>query len=289
MRLLFNKKALFFMILISHATAYSAENQVSLSSKQLHQGEVILLRIIKPDNKEPSVDWMNREVILLYRDDKKVYEGFIAADLDQKPGIYSLNIVFKSSGTAKVIPLKILEKDYGVRKLTLPDNQVNLNKEDLDRATKEKNIMDQLWETSALSSLWVSPFLMPVSGKVLSPFGRRSVINGQPRSPHTGVDLRGSKGTPVKASNNGRIMLTANHFFTGNTVVIDHGAGIMSMYFHLDQINVNKGEIISTGTTLGTVGSTGRVTGPHLHWGIRVNGQRVDPLILVALTNKMEE
>jgi murein DD-endopeptidase MepM/ murein hydrolase activator NlpD len=264
------------------------EDSVSLSSKEISQGGVIYIKILQKDNSVPEVEWMDRDVYLLYRSDRKIFEGFIAADLEQKPGIYNLSILFKSPGNATLIPVKVLEKDYGVRKLTLPDKQVNLNKKDLDRANKEKRTMDQLWGASTPSPYWKSPFIMPLNSEIIGPFGRRSIINDQPRSPHTGVDLRGKKGTPVIASNNGKVILTGNHFFTGNTVVIDHGAGITSMYFHLDKINVIRGDDISRGDILGTVGSTGRATGPHLHWGVRINGSRIDPLSLVELSNKLE-
>ncbi|MFC1840318.1 M23 family metallopeptidase [Thermodesulfobacteriota bacterium] len=277
------------LIMLFHVTAFSMENSVSLSSKEISQGGVIYIKILQKDNNIPVVEWMDREVSLLYQPDKKIYEGFIAADLEQKPGVYTLNILFKSSGTARQIPVKVLEKDYGVRRLTLPDNQVNLSKKDLDRAAREKKMMDQLWGASIPSPFWKSQFLMPLNSKIIGPFGRRSVINDQLRSPHTGLDLRGEKGTPVIASNNGKVVLTGNHFFTGNTVVIDHGAGIISMYFHLNKMNVIRGDNILKGDILGTVGSTGRVTGPHLHWGVRINGFRIDPVSLVELSNKLEE
>lgn len=285
-----NKKLICILLLFLLQTpAFSSENAVSLSSNEISQGGVIHIKILQQDNNVPKVEWMGRKISLLYRADRKFFEGFIAADLEEEPGTYTLNILFKSPGTATLIPVKVVEKDYGVRKLTLPENQVNLNKKDLDRANREKKIMDQLWGASRPSPFWESPFLMPLDSNIIGPFGRRSIINDQPRSPHTGVDLRGKKGTPVTASNSGRVVLTGNHFFTGNTVVIDHGAGIISMYFHLDEINVNRSDNISRGDVLGTVGSTGRVTGPHLHWGIRINGLRVDPGSLVELSKKLEE
>ena len=287
--LFFNRYLAFFLILIIHTPAFSENSPISLSSKILNQGGVIFVKILKKDNQEPSLKWMNREVSLLFRPDEKVYEGFIAADLEQKPGTYNLDLVFQPSGIKRQIRIRIIEKDYGVRKLTLPDNQVNLNKKDLARATRESAVMNKLWWASKPDPSWDEPFIMPLDSKVIGPFGRRSIINNQPRSPHTGIDLRGKKGTPVKASNNGQVVFTGNHFFTGNTVVIDHGAGIMSMYFHLDKIDVKKGDKISRGEILGTVGSTGRATGPHLHWGIRISGQRVDPVSLVKISNNLEE
>ncbi|MBW1862211.1 MAG: M23 family metallopeptidase, partial [Deltaproteobacteria bacterium] len=125
--------------------------------------------------------------------------------------------------------------------------------------------------------------------KLVGPFGRRSIINDQPRSPHSGVDLKGKRGTPIKAANNGKVALTGNHFFSGKSVVIDHGGGIQSMYFHLDKIMAKEGQTIIKGQVIGLVGSTGRSTGPHLHWGMRVNGARVDPLMLTGLSQQIEE
>ncbi len=278
------------LFIVIQTTAFSDESQVSLSSKVLNQGGVVFLKITKTDNDEPEVKWMNKEITLLYRSDKKIYEGFIAADLEQKPGTYNLDLTFKPSGIKKQLKIKVADKDYGVRRITIADDsKVNLNEKDLARATKESAVMNKLWGASIIAPFWDTPFIMPLDSKIVGTFGRRSIINDQPRSPHTGVDMRGKKGTPVKASNDGIVVLTGDHFFTGNTVVIDHGAGIMSMYFHLDKINVKKSDKISRGEILGTVGSTGRATGPHLHWGVRVDGLRIDPESLVEISNRLEE
>ena len=128
---------------------------------------------------------------------------------------------------------------------------------------------------------------MPLSGEVVGPFGRRSIINNQPRAPHSGMDLKAARGTPVRATNNGRVVLTADHFFTGHVVVIDHGAGIHSMYFHLEKIMVTQNQMVKKGELIGLVGSTGRATGPHLHWGVRVNGARVDPMALISISRQL--
>ena len=270
--------------------SFSDDKTISLSSKKVNQGEVIFVKILKKDNQEPSLRWLDKDITLLYRSDKSMYEGFIAADLEQKPGTYDLDLTFKPSGIKKQIKIKVFDKDYGVRRITIADDsKVNLNKKDLARAIDEKAVMNRLWDASISAPFWNAPFIMPLDSEVIGTFGRRSIINDQPRSPHTGVDMRGKKGTPVKASNDGLVVLTGDHFFTGNTVVIDHGAGILTMYFHLDKINVKKGDKISRGETLGTVGSTGRVTGPHLHWGVRIDGQRVDPVSFVEISNRLEE
>ena len=278
------------LIFIIQLPSFSDDSPISLSSKEMDQGKVIFVKIFTKDNEEPSLKWMNREITLLYRPDKKFYEGFVAADLEQIPGTYSLDLTFTPSGKKKQVKIKVNKKDYGVRKITIADDsKVNLSEKDLTRANEESATINKLWNASISAPFWDTPFIMPLDSEVIGTFGRRSIINDQPRSPHSGVDMRGGNGTPVKASNEGIVVLTGDHFFTGNTVVIDHGAGILSMYFHLDKINVKKGDKISRGEVLGTVGSTGRVTGPHLHWGVRVDGQRVDPVSLVEISNRLEE
>jgi murein DD-endopeptidase MepM/ murein hydrolase activator NlpD len=291
MRLLSSCKYLaVFLILTIQIPAFTDDSPISLSSKNLNQGGIIFVKIPGKADQEPSLKWMDREISLLYRSDKKIYEGFIAADLEQKPGTYNLDLTFMPSGTKKQVKIKVVKKDYGVRNITIADDsKVNLNEKDLARATKESSVMSKLWGESVIAPFWKTSFIMPLDSEVSGTFGRRSIINNQPRSPHSGVDMRGKKGTPVKAVNDGLVVLTGDHFFTGNTVVIDHGAGILSMYFHLDKINVKKGDKISRGAILGAVGSTGRATGPHLHWGVRVDGQRVDPVNLVEISSKLEE
>jgi murein DD-endopeptidase MepM/ murein hydrolase activator NlpD len=136
--------------------------------------------------------------------------------------------------------------------------------------------------------LWRGKWIKPVAGTVVSPFGCRSIINGMERSPHSGVDLEAAQGTPVKVPNRGRVVLVANHFFSGLSVVIDHGGGIQSMYFHLSQVIVEVGQLLKKGEIIGLSGSSGRVTGPHLHFGIRLNGERVNPINLIEISRRLE-
>jgi len=193
------------------------------------------------------------------------------------------------SDAEKQLEVEIRQKDYGVRRLTLPRNMVDLDAETLQRVKKESRRMKTLWEAPSSAPSWSGSFLTPISGEVLGPFGQRSIINDQPRSPHSGIDLKGDRGTPVRAINHGQVVLTGDHFFAGLTVVIDHGGGIQSMYFHLAELAVRKGDRVAKGQIVGLVGSTGRTTGPHLHWGIRINGDRIDPLRLIALSQQLEE
>jgi murein DD-endopeptidase MepM/ murein hydrolase activator NlpD len=261
---------------------------ISFSSMEVARGDLILLSVRTTEEK-PQVTWLNRDIPLVFNQAGAVWQGFIAADLNQKQGTYKLLIRISSTGLEKIFNIQVTDKDYGVRRLTLPKEKVELGAESLKRVKQETAVIDELWKAGESEPAWKGNFLLPVVTEVVGAFGRRSVINNLERSPHTGVDQKGETGDPVRAINNGRVILVADHFFTGNSLFLDHGGGIISMYFHMDKILVNNGDLIEKGQTIGLVGSTGRATGPHLHWGVRVNGARVNPLTLVDLSKGLEE
>lgn len=262
---------------------------VKLSSREIPQGGLALIECRVPEGQTPMVKWMGQEIPLLYDSGDSAWSGFLGIDLNLKPGKYKAYLELAPSKLKKNIDINVQKKDYGVRKLTLPKKMVDLDAKTLKRVKKESGLMKKLWTPPFAHPLWKGGFIRPVKGKVVGPFGRRSIINEQPRSPHSGVDLRGAEGTPVLAINNGKVAFIGDHFFTGLTVVIEHGGGIQSMYFHLSNILVNKGQTIAKGETLGLVGSTGRSSGPHLHWGMRVSGARVDPLALTEVSNQLKK
>jgi murein DD-endopeptidase MepM/ murein hydrolase activator NlpD len=262
---------------------------IYLSPSIIHQGDLSLIRIRVESGKIPQVIWMEKEVYLVSNHQKTDWYGFLGADLTTKPGRYEVLVKIPDSSSEKKLEVEIREKDYGVRRLTLPKNMVDLDPDTLQRVRKESGLMISLWEAQPSIPRWNGPFLRPISGEVQGPFGQRSIINNQPRAPHSGIDLKAEKGTPIKAMNHGRVVLTGDHFFSGLSVVIDHGGGIQSMYFHLDRILVQKEEMVAKGHIIGIVVSTGRATGAHLHWGIRINGARIDPLQLIALSQQLEE
>ena len=262
---------------------------VSLSSSDIPQGDVVLIRVKGEKGAPPRVTWLNKEVYLISNPDNTDWYGFLAADLKAKPGRYPLTVESRPSSPKKEIGIRITEKQFGVRRLTLPKKMVDLDAETLKRVREESGEMKKLWAPPFLEAIWEGPFVRPVPGEVVGAFGRSSIINNQARSPHSGVDLRAERGTPVKAMNRGKVVLTGDHFFTGLTVVIDHGGGIQSMYFHLDKILVHDNQQVGKGEVIGLVGSTGRVTGPHLHLGVRINGSRVDPLELLAVSEQIGE
>ena len=269
-------------------TLASAPSYVYISSNSIPQGGLGIIRIKTEPGESPQVNWMKKEIFLSSREDKRNWFGFLGVDLKGNPGTYRVKVKIMPSGLEEEHVIKVVSKDYGERRLTLPKKMVDLDAETLKRVRKKSKVMRGLWKPSSSPPLWEGPFIRPLSGKVIGPFGRRSVINNQPRSPHSGIDFRAKRGTPIKAINNGRVVLTADQFFSGLSVFIDHGGGILSMYFHLDKIIAEKGWMVTKGEVVGHVGSTGRATGPHLHFGIRANGFRVDPLVLMDLSNELE-
>lgn len=282
--------ALILLVLVISLTARQAspsQGRVVLSSDSIPQGGLAIIRVLETEA-APDVTWMGRQILISGTGERRSWYGFLGVDLGAAPGDYPLLVKFPPGGREERLRVAVVGKDYGVRKLSLPKKMVDLDPATLARVKKEARIMKKLWAPTSARPLWQGAFTRPVPGEIVGPFGRKSVINGQPRSPHSGVDLRGKKGTPVRATNRGRIVFTGNHFFTGKTVVIDHGGGIQSMYFHLDRILVDMQEKVEKDQEIGRVGSTGRSTGPHLHWGVRANGARVDPMALMAVSAHLE-
>ncbi len=175
--------------------------------------------------------------------------------------------------------------DFPVQRLTLPTKMVDLNPETERRAVSEADQLRTLYRTVSPERFWRGRFTRPVGGtEPGTGFGSRRVINGQPKAPHTGIDFGAAAGTPVVAVNDGRVALVANFFFPGRLVVIDHGLGLYTLYFHLQEATVTDGDRVHRGQPIGAVGATGRATGPHLHFGAHVGAARIDPATLFELT-----
>jgi hypothetical protein len=271
-----------------HAEALS-ESDIYLSSRVIPQGDMSLIKIRAKQGESVRVKWLEKDISLITDSSGTVWKGFLAADLQEEPGHYKVIVDTSHPVDRKEFEIEIVDKDYGVRNLTLPKEMVDLNEETLKRVRKEYAVINTIWEAPVSDPFWSDFFMRPVDGEVVGPFGRRSIINDQPRSPHSGVDLRGAEGTPVKAANEGKVVLTSRHFFSGNSIYVDHGGGIISMYFHLKEIKVKQDDMVHKGQVIGFVGSTGRSTGPHLHWGVRINGARVNPLSLCEKSMELEE
>lgn len=181
--------------------------------------------------------------------------------------------------------LRVSARTFAVQRLTLPPALVDLDPAAERRAAEEVARLRAVYATVTPERLWRGPFTRPVAGEGGGTgFGARRIINGRPRAPHAGADYAAPAGTPVVAANTGRVSLVADFFFPGRLVVVDHGLGLHTLYFHLETVDVGDGQRVERGQPLGTVGSTGRSTGPHLHFGVQLGGLRLDPVSLLDLS-----
>ena len=205
----------------------------------------------------------------------------VGIPLSAAPGPASLRV--ESDGEpARSIAYTIKPKKYVEQRLKVPPGKVDLSPEDLARYEREREHQAQVIATLSPVPPSSMSLLQPVAGRRSSSFGLRRIFNGQPRSPHGGMDIAAPIGAPVHASAAGRVIDVGDYFFSGNTVWIDHGGGLLTMYCHLSSVSVKAGDEVAAGDVVGAVGATGRVTGPHLHWTVSLNRALVDPALFLA-------
>jgi murein DD-endopeptidase MepM/ murein hydrolase activator NlpD len=215
------------------------------------------------------------------------YEGLIGVDLDDSPGpaVVSAEGLLGGSRVRAEAEVTILPRKFAVQELTLPKGMAEFDNATLVRIGAEAEELARRF-SGATPPRWRTPFLPPVAEYRPENFGARRVINGDPRMPHAAVDVRLPEGTPVRAIADGRVAFAGEQFFGGRSVVIDHGGGVFSVSYHLKEYSVAEGQEVFRGERIGSVGATGRATGPHLHFGVRVPGGRVDPTRLFALPGR---
>lgn len=225
----------------------------------------------------PEATFENRQVAVI-RDDAG-WKAIVGIPLSTEPGAKTLKV--QDQGKTLEVPFRVSEKQYRTQHLTIKnERQVSPNPEDLKRiAAETKRSSTALQSFSDVAPPWT--LISPVPGVKSDSFGSRRYFNGQPRNPHSGMDIAAAKGTPIVSPAPGRVIEVGDFFFNGNTVFIDHGSGLVTMYCHLDRIDVKHGAELRSGERIGTVGATGRVTGPHLHWGVSLNGAMVDPDLML--------
>ncbi|HEX9019793.1 MAG TPA: M23 family metallopeptidase [Nitrospirota bacterium] len=217
---------------------------------------------------------------LYFNPSKDSFKAIAAIDYFTGPGTYNLGISINGAELKRAV--EVVKKEYEVQQLTLPKRMVELSPRNEARVEREQKRMAAIWPNEHERS-WTGDFINPLEGEIITPFGVRRIINKVPKSPHTGIDVAGEKGDPIKAPNDAVVALIDAQFFAGNALILDHGQGIYTMFFHLSKIIVKKGQKVKKGDVIALVGATGRATGPHLHWGVRIQGARVDPLELIHL------
>lgn len=247
------------------------------------QGSAVQLNVPdEPRTKSVQVVWKEKRVPAFRVDD--VWTTLLGVDLDAKPGTHTAHAFLTmndGSVERREIAISVSARKFPVTRLTVEPRFTELSKADSDRASRESREVGAIYRRITPDLVPEEGFIVPIPGGSGRNFAERRVFNGHARAPHSGADLRASTATPVHATNRGRVVLAKNLFFTGNTVIVDHGLGIYSLYAHLSRVDVKRGMVVESNQVVGLVGATGRVTGPHLHWAIRMQGARVDPFSLV--------
>jgi murein DD-endopeptidase MepM/ murein hydrolase activator NlpD len=241
-------------------------------------GGIKILRLNVHGDVMPYVDVDGHRAMVLQDDSSWI--AIIGIPLSAPLG--PRQVIVRSGENREELQFTIGDKEYASQSLRVAPGQVNLSKADLERVNQEKLVIEHAmsrWSDAVPETLRMQ---QPVPGVRSSSFGMRRIFNGESRNPHTGMDIAAPVGTPVRVPLAGTVIDTGDFFFNGNTVFVDHGRGLISMYCHLSAIDVKPGQRVAAGTTLGKVGMTGRATGPHLHWGLNLNRVWVDPELFVA-------
>jgi hypothetical protein len=208
------------------------------------------------------------------------FVGVGAVDVDLTPGTY--NVFVLEGEDVKTLKLRVTKGLFQVTHITVDEDKVMLSPEDEKRADREAEEFRAIWPKVS-GRMWNGGFSMPLRNSYSTYFGTKRIFNNEKTSVHTGLDIRGRPGEKVRAANRGRVVLAKNTFFGGNTIVLDHGDSIYTIYMHLEEFEISPGDEVKKGQVIGLVGSTGRATGPHLHFGVKVDGVNVNPEAMTKL------
>jgi murein DD-endopeptidase MepM/ murein hydrolase activator NlpD len=262
---------------------------LSVLAETARQPEIVLdpntagpgdIMIVTVKGVHTPVEGQFRDKKIYFNPSKDSFKAVLGIDLFTKPGKYNLNV--SVNGTILSRSVKVIKKAYPMQKLTLPKDLVELSPENEARVEREQLKMAAIWPNET-ERVWDGDFINPREGEIVTKFGVRRIINKIPKNPHSGVDVKAEAGDEVHAPNNGVAVLIDEQFYSGKSLILDHGQGIYTMFFHLSRILVTPGQQVKKGDVIALVGSTGRSTGAHLHWGVRIQGARVDPQELIHL------
>lgn len=266
------------------ASASTAETPVAAMTVELPRasavpGGVMLFELPGAADAPPYVTFEGDRAMVL-RDGER-WTAVVGIPLLRPPGPAEI-VVHRGIGAPERVAFEVGKKDYAVQRLTVAPKHVQLSKQDEERVLAERDRLGALLSTFSLEPPASLRLQQPVPGRRSSSYGLRRFFNDQPRNPHTGMDIAAAAGTAIVAAADAHVIDTGDYFFNGNTVLLDHGQGMLTLYCHLSRISVKTGQRVRAGETIGEVGTTGRVTGPHLHWGVTLNGTMVDPALFLA-------
>lgn len=284
-----NKLFLFLIFFIlTPFGGFALNMQIQTEPEKIYQADVFIITLSSDIPIKKITGEFRNKKISFFQNNKK-YKSLVGIDLRCPAATYKLEVEVLAENEQSMsfnLNIPVLKKDYGIEKLTLPPEYFIFDEKTLERILKEKTEVLSLFKKITAEPFFEGNFTSPVSVKNSKKnFGKRRIINGEERNPHSGLDFRGKIGTELKATNNGKVAFVCEHFFAGNSVFIDHGLGLYSMYFHLSKVLVKEGDMVKKGQVVGLAGKSGRSTGPHLHFGFNLNGARIDPEIIFGLKN----
>ena len=274
---------LFFALVLSAAYAQGADLQIDPAA--LAPGQPALVRLCPEKAVQQAVISFLDRKFPLWPVDGACLAGPLAVDLKVPAGVYVMRALVGGRQVAAA-KLKVTAKDYGERRIEVDPKFMRLTPAQLKRHKKEMARQRVVYDSLTPKVLWQDGFAAPVPGPVVGPFGRRSVINGEARGLHGGVDLRAAQDAPIKASAAGKVALVDDTFFGGLTLLIDHGQGLITAYRHLSAALAKPGQKVGKGQVVAKAGATGRVTGPHLHFDVHLAGARVDPMAWIEMSRR---
>jgi len=279
-RICFRFGLFIFAFALPFSLAFSGLAHASLPQSSNVPGGVAIIPLgsVSTSADTPQT-WFGDQPVLVTSDHDQWY-AVVGLSLDMTPGSHQLRV--QLGGETKTLDFVVNAKNYPEQHVTLQDkSKVQLSDADQARADREIAIIQELkrhWRAAQDTDL---AFILPVKGRLAGRFGMRRYFNGEPRAPHAGIDVAVARGTPIKASAQGQVLAVDNYFFNGRTIFVDHGNGLITMYCHLERIDVNAGDTVSKGQQIGLSGETGRASGPHLHWSVVLNGAMVDPELFI--------
>ncbi len=261
------------------ATLNTYALDIELKPDEVNPGDIIFLKADYDTTSYPEAEFLGKK-IKFYRTGKEYLIALIPVEVSTQPGDYTVSI--KDGEERQNLNVKVKSYEFPSMKLTVSEDKVTLSAKDEKRVEEEYLLQNKLWEMSSKKA-WNGGFIMPTDTPVSEKFGVIRIFNEKKNSVHRGIDLKGKTGTPVRAINFGRVVLRKNLFYGGDTLILDHGMGLLSVYMHMSEFKVPEEAVVEKGEIIGFVGMSGRATGPHLHMSVKLQGVSVNPLSLIGL------
>ena len=271
-------------LLTALTPAAASDLAITLRQGPVYPGDVVRVTVRAPEDVWAiAATWQEREIPLVRQADG-AWDALIGIDIAGEAGPRNLRLRAShtnGSATEATHEVVVTHRTLRTRRIRVNPKFVTPPASELARIKAESDLLNALFSTTSPDRHWAPEAVRPVEGVAVSGFGVTTILNGQPGGPHNGLDLAAPTGTPISAPAAGVVIYARDLYYTGNTVIVDHGQGLYSTMAHMSAMDVREGDAVAKGTLLGKVGATGRVTGPHLHWGVRLHGARVDPLSFI--------